>query len=184
VHPQTHLAASWLVGHRLLERRDRWLVAWAGMAPDLDGLTLLAGADLYGRWHHVLTHGAVFAVVTTTVCAAFARARWKVAALAFVAFHLHLLCDLLGSGVEWSIAYLYPFTPHEIATPFGWPLDSWHNVAVTAAALAACAVVGVRRGYTVTESFLPARIDREVVRVLRSRFGAMGSPATRVAEES
>jgi len=163
---------SWLVGQRLPERRDRLLVTWAGMAPDLDGLTLLAGADLYGRWHHVLTHGAVAAIVATAVCAAFARARWKVAALSFAAFHLHLVCDLLGSGVEWSIAYLYPFGAGEIATPFGWPLDSWQNAAVTAAALAACAAVGVRRGYTVAESFLPARIDRAVVRALRSRFGA------------
>jgi len=166
---------SWLLGHRLPERRDRLLVTWAGMAPDLDGLALLAGADLYARWHHVLTHGLVSAIVTTAVCAAFARARRKVAALSFAAFHLHLVCDLLGSGVEWSIAYLYPVSAHEFATPFGWPLDSWQNAAVTAAALAACAAVGVRRGYTVTESFLPVRIDREVVGVLRSRFGAKGA---------
>lgn len=179
MQPHTHLVTSWLVGHRLPERRDRVLVTWAGMAPDLDGLSLLAGADLYARWHHVLTHGAVFAVVTTGVCAAFAHARWKVAALSFAAFHLHLVCDLLGSGVEWSIAYLYPVSAREIATPFGWPLDSWQNVAVTAAALAACVVVGVRRGYTVSESFLPVRIDRAVVRTLRSRFGASAAQRPR-----
>jgi inner membrane protein len=172
VHPHTHLTTSWLVGHRLPERRDRLLVTWAGMAPDLDGLSLLANTDLYARWHHVLTHGAVAAVVTTAVCAACARARFKVAALSFAAFHLHLVCDLLGSGVAWSIAYLYPFSAHRIATPFGWSLDSWQNAAVTAAALAACVAVGLRRGYTVTESFLPLRIDREVVRALRTRFGA------------
>jgi len=41
----------------LQELRDRRLVAWAGVAADLDGLSILASPDVYGRWHHVLTHG-------------------------------------------------------------------------------------------------------------------------------
>ena len=181
MHPQTHLAASWLVGCRLAARRDRVLVAWAGMAPDLDGLSLLAGVEVYGRWHHVLTHGLVSAVVVTAVCAAFARERWKVALLAPVAFHLHLVCDLLGSGVEWSIAYLYPFNAAELATPYGWPLASWQNVLITAVLLAACAAVGVRRGTTVSEAFLPARADRAVVRALRSWLAPRRAAAPEVA---
>jgi hypothetical protein len=155
----------------LATRRDRVLVAWAGMAPDLDGLTLLAGVELYGRWHHVLTHGLVFGAVVTAFCAALACARWRVALLAAVAFHLHLVCDLLGSGIEWGIAYVYPFSVSALSTPYGWPLDSWQNVLVSAAALAACGAVAVRRGYTVTEAFLPARADRAVVAVLRRWFG-------------
>ena len=35
----------------------------------------------------------------------------------------------------------------------------------------ACGAVAVRRGYTVTEAFLPARADRAVVAVLRRWFG-------------
>jgi hypothetical protein len=57
MHPSSHLIVSWLVGQHLAERRDRLLVAYAGAAPDLDGLSLLAGVDAYGQWHHVLTHG-------------------------------------------------------------------------------------------------------------------------------
>jgi inner membrane protein len=175
LHPPTHLVASWLVGHRLPVRRDRVLVAWAGMAPDLDGLMLLAGVEMYGRWHHVLTHGLVFAVLTSAGCALFASARWRVALLAFVAFHLHVVCDLLGSGVEWTISYFYPLSDWQLATPYGWPLDSWQNYAVTAVLLVACAAVGLRRGYSVTEAFLTARADREVVAALRLRFGAPGA---------
>lgn len=177
MHPPTHLIASWLVGHRLPARRDRVLVAWAGMVPDLDGLTLLAGVEMYGRWHHVLTHGFVFAVITSAACALAARERWRVAALAFVAFHLHIVCDLLGSGVEWTISYLYPFSGWQLATPYGWPLASWQNLAVTAALVVACGAVGVRRGYTASESFLPARLDRDVAQALRHRFGARGEVA-------
>jgi hypothetical protein len=63
VHLPTHLVLSWLLGHRLSERRDRRLVAWAGVAPDLDALTVLGGLDFYGQWHHVLTHGLTAALV-------------------------------------------------------------------------------------------------------------------------
>ena len=120
MHPPTHLALSWLVGHRLRERRDRVLVAWAGLAPDLDGLTLVAGEMAYGRWHHVLTHGLVAALLVTGMVACVAQQRTKAAILALVAFHLHLLCDLLGSGAQWGIVYLYPVSDYETFAPFGW----------------------------------------------------------------
>jgi hypothetical protein len=184
LHPPTHLVASWLVGYRLPTRRDRVLVAWAGMAPDLDGLTLLAGVDAYARWHHVLTHGMVFAVITSVLCALLARARWRVALLAFAAFQLHIVCDLLGSGVEWTIAYLYPFSVWHLATPYGWPLDSWQNFAISAVLLVASGSVGVRRGYTFVEAFLPERADREVVRALRRRFGARAATVPSPVERS
>jgi hypothetical protein len=59
---------SWVVGHRLAERRDRRLVAWAGAAADLDGLTILAGLDAYARWHHALTHGIAADIVSVALC--------------------------------------------------------------------------------------------------------------------
>jgi hypothetical protein len=58
-----HLAISWLIGHRLPERRDRRLVTWAGVLPDLDALSLLGGAAAHSEYHHVVTHGLVAAVV-------------------------------------------------------------------------------------------------------------------------
>jgi hypothetical protein len=137
---------------------------------------------MYGRWHHVLTHGLVFAVITGAACAFLARERWRVALLAFVAFHLHIACDLLGSGVEWTISYFYPFSGWQLATPYGWPLVSWQNFAITAALIVVCAAVGVWRGYTVTEAFLPARVDREVVYALRQRFGTWAETVRSAAE--
>ena len=50
MHPSSHLIVSWLVGQHLSERRDHLLVAYAGVAPDLDGLSLLGGVDAYGQW--------------------------------------------------------------------------------------------------------------------------------------
>jgi inner membrane protein len=170
MHPPSHFVLAWLVGHRLPERRDRLLVAWAGLAPDLDGLTLLAGEIAYGRWHHVLAHGLLAALLATAVVALLAQRRWITASLAFGAFHLHLICDLLGSGREWGIAYLWPLTAAEITFRHGWPLPSWQNVSITAAALGACLYTALRHGRTFAEALLPARADRAVVAALRQRF--------------
>ena len=119
MHPPVHLAISWLVGHTLEDRRDRRLVAWSGVAPDLDALSLVAGAGAYSQYHHVLSHGIVAAVVGTAIWTGLARRRLKVMLLSLVAFHLHLVCDLLGSGRDWPIVYFIPFSRREFMTPYG-----------------------------------------------------------------
>ncbi len=170
MHVPTHLALSWLIGHALPERRDRRLVAWAGVAPDLDALTLLAGPEAFKHYHHILTHGVFAAVIVTLAFTALARDRLKVAVLALLAFHFHLFCDLLGAGTDWPIVYFYPFSRHEYFTPYGWPLASWQNMTITFAALIAIAWIGVKRGRTFVETFLPASADAAVVEVLHRRF--------------
>lgn len=170
MHAPTHLALSWLVGHPLMERRDRRLVAWAGLAPDLDALSLLSGPGTFSRFHHVLGHGVVAAVLVTTLFTVFARDRLKVAALALVTFHLHLVCDLIGAGRDWPIVYFWPFNNYEYFSPYGWPLASWQNAAITLVALAFIAWIGIVRGYTFGETFLPAKADGAVVEALRRRF--------------
>jgi len=171
MHVPTHLAISWLVGHRLPERRDRRLVAWAGIAPDLDSLSLLAGAQAFSKYHHSVAHGIVGALVVTALLTAFARDKLKVALLALVTFHLHLVCDLIGAGRDWPIVYLAPFNKFEYFSPYGWPLASWQNATITLVALALIAWIGVVRGYTFVETFASAKADAGVVEVLRRRFG-------------
>lgn len=162
-----HLAISWLIGQHLPERRDRRLVTWSGVVPDLDALSLLGGAGAYSEYHHVLTHGVVAAVAVTLLATAFARQRKKVLLLSALAFHVHLLCDWLGSGRDWPIVYFYPFSRHEYFTPYGWPLASPQNAAVWLAAVALTVWIGITRGRTFAEAFLPARADAAVVRALR-----------------
>jgi hypothetical protein len=166
-----HLAISWLIGHRLPERRDRRLVTWVGVLPDLDALSLLGGAGAYSEYHHVLTHGVVAAVVVTAACTAFARQRVEVLWLSLLAFHVHLICDLLGSGRDWPIEYFYPFSRHEFYTPYGWPLASPQNAFVWLGAVALTVWVGITRGRTFAEAFLPARADAAVVKALRDLYG-------------
>jgi inner membrane protein len=166
----THLALSWLIGHRLPERRDRVLVAWAGVLPDLDALTILKGSDYYSLYHHVVTHGIVGALGITLLATVAARQRWKVFVLALVATHFHMVCDLLGSGVDWPIVYWFPFSHHEYFTPYGWPLASWQNLVVGLSAMGAIAWIGIKGGHTFAEAFLPSRVDAQIVEVLRRRL--------------
>jgi inner membrane protein len=165
-----------LTGCQLRQRRDRILIAWAGVAPDLDGLTLLAGIEAYGRWHHTLTHGLVAALAVSSFAAVLSSDRWRTFAFSLAAFDLHLVCDMLGSGREWPIVYFYPFSSHEFYSPVGWPLTGWQNIAITAAALGACGYTAVRFGRSFLEACLPTRVDAAVVETLRRRF----SPTRRV----
>lgn len=170
MHIPNHLVISWIIGSSLPERRDRRLVAWAGVAPDLDALALLGGPGAYSEYHHVATHCLLAGVVFTLLWTALARQRLRVAVLSLIAFHVHLICDLLGSGIDWPIVYFYPFSRHEFITPYGWPLASPQNGVVWLVAVAIALWIGIKRGRTFAETFLPAKADAALVRVLRRRL--------------
>jgi inner membrane protein len=179
MHLQTHLLASWSVGAALPERRDRRLVAWAGVLPDLDGLSVLWGVDAYGRWHHVLTHGLLAALATTALVALVARDRVRAALLALVAFHLHLALDLVGSGPGWVIVYLYPLSQGSIGGfPWAWELSSWPNLLFTAALVGVSLVTAVRWGRSFVESCAPVAVDvRFCALVVRIWARLSGAPS-------
>jgi len=75
---------------------------------------------------------------------ALAKQRLLVGALSFVAFHLHLLCDLAGSGPGWPIWYLYPLSLNETMWSGQWNLASWQNSLIGLAATLAAGSNGGR----------------------------------------
>lgn len=121
--PATHFLVGWMVANSTrLDRRERAAVAIAGVIPDLDGLGVVAEIltrntsrplTWFSDYHHTL-HNLPFALLVSVVAFLLARRRWKTAALAFLAFHLHLLGDLVGArgpdGYQWPIPYLLPFS--------------------------------------------------------------------------
>lgn len=169
MNPIVHAELSWLVGARLPLRRDRVLVTLAGVLPDLDGLTLLAGEAAYATYHHVVTHGLPSALVCAAVLGWLGEKKRVVAVLAFVTFHLHLLCDLVGSGPGWPLWYLWPFSTHETMWDGQWNLASWQNTLIGLAATLAVLVCALPLGRTAVEVF-STRADAVVVKALRARF--------------
>jgi inner membrane protein len=170
VNPIVHAEVSWLLGAWLPARRDRVLVTVAGVAPDVDGLTLLAGEEAYSTYHHVLTHGLLAAALCAALLSALARRRAVVFGLALAAFHLHLACDLAGSGPGWPIWYLWPFSSEQTMWDGQWNLASWQNSLIGLLVTLAVLASALPLGRTALE-VLSLRADGAVVATLRARFG-------------
>ena len=189
MNPIVHGELGWLLGRGLKARRDRLLVTAAGVIPDLDGLSLLGGREAYAAYHHLLTHGLVAAAATALACAALARQRVRTALLALVAFHLHLVCDLAGSGDRaqggegWPLSYFFPFSRHEWMWSGQWDLVSWQNTAIGLLTTLGCLACALKYGRTPLE-LVSTKADAKVVETIRARFGRMvpGGGATRLEE--
>jgi len=168
VSPIVHAELSWLCAQGLPTRRERILVTLAGVAPDLDGLGLALypwdGGAAYGSWHHLIGHNIFLALIVAGLCS---LAGWRCGLLAFAAFHLHLVCDLLGSGAAWPIAYLWPLEDRWIfPPPWAWELSSWQNGVIGVAATIACLLTALGPRRTLLE-VISLRLDQTAVGMVR-----------------
>lgn len=168
--PITHMFVGWLIAQPLEDRRDRALVTAAAVLPDVDGLSMFGGEEMYWKYHHTFGHNVFFGILATALCVAFARSKWKTAWWAWVSFHSHLLCDLFGSGCDWPIQYFWPWGKGiHFYSPWCWGLNSWQNVLFSIVCIGLTGWVGVHKGRTVVELF-SKKTDKIVVETLRRRF--------------
>lgn len=97
--PVAHLQYGWWFAHwGEFSRRERAAIALAGAAPDLDGLSLLAGDEAFHRYHHILLHnvGATLGLVALAGLAFWRRPRvWL---LVVFAFAMHMVEDYVTVG--------------------------------------------------------------------------------------
>jgi membrane-bound metal-dependent hydrolase YbcI (DUF457 family) len=183
--PGTHFLASWMIANtKRLGRADIAAIVVAGVIPDLDGIGypvqwLSPTHPWYTDYHHVIGHNLWVALLVTFLVLLWRR-KLVVALLAFVAFHVHLLCDLVGSGglhgEPWPILYLWPLSNKETLVTWQWPLDSPINMAITLILEVAMLVLAVRRGYSPIVLFSP-RADQYVFRLVgRAKLGRPPKP--------
>lgn len=186
--PVTHFLAGWTLGTFCDDRRSRAAITLAGVAPDLDGLGIIPeiltrNSDhplpWFSEYHHVLGHNIWFAVVVTIAAYLYSRRSWKAAALSFVSFHLHLLCDLIGArgpdGHQWPIEYLSPLS-HALQWTWSgqWMLNAWQNFVITFVLLAVMFYFAVTRCISPLE-IVSTRANVGFVAALRRRFGSARS---------
>lgn len=181
--PITHFFTGWAAANcAKLDRKERAIVALACVAPDIDGLGIIP--ELLTRnsthpllwftlYHHAL-HTLAFGVVVAAIAFALAEQRLKTALLAFLAFHVHLFEDVLGSrgpdGYQWPIPYLAPFSSKlQLVWSGQWGLNAWPNVALTAVLLAITLWLAWRRGFSPIE-MISTKADAAFISVLRNRF--------------
>jgi inner membrane protein len=182
--PITHLLASWVVANipKNLSRRDLFLITAAGVIPDIDGLGAvveIATKDTanpmlwFTEYHHAL-HCVGFALGILAIIAVVAQRKWLTCCLAGFAFHLHLICDVVGAGgpdgYEWPIPYLLPFSNSWQWSWAGqWQLNAWPNVAITIGLLIITFRLAWSRGYSPL-TLISQRADAAFVATLRTRF--------------
>jgi inner membrane protein len=184
VSPLTHFVGSWLIAAATTDNaRDRKLVTLAGVLPDVDGLGIFvdmarsaySGQDTfyyYQNYHHYLTHGWPAAIAFTALLTCFARRHLRTAILCLLVFHLHLLCDLIGSRGPtpadiWPIYYGEPLFHRPVFLWHGqWSLDGWQNQILFAVLLLTELWLATRRGYSFVEIF-NRKLDKIFVEVLQ-----------------
>lgn len=194
VSPGAHFIGSWLVASATSKNpRDRNLITLAGVAPDLDGLGMAVDIfkswvsgepnlfNYYHKFHHLLCHGWPAALVLCGLLACFAKQRTRVFVVCLVTFHLHLLCDLLGSRGPtpadlWPILYGEPLFRHPIWTWHNqWRLDGWQNQILFVLMFGTALWRSVRLGHSFLEMF-GYRVDLVFVQVLQKWAEKLQSP--------
>jgi hypothetical protein len=136
---------SWLSSNAIeCDLRERKIITLSGIAPDIDGfgwlidplMNRLGYQTYYWDYLHHQLHNIGFGLLLTIIGFAFARTRkWIVAAVVFTVFHLHLLCDLVGSkgpdGYQWPIPYFLPFSDKvQFTWRYQWELNAWPNILI------------------------------------------------------
>ena len=181
--PPTHFLISWVIAaESTTTRRDRAIVTLAGVIPDIDGFGypienwLTIGWDQpllwFSDYHHILCHNVGFATLVTVGAAWLSKGNWKSTLLACLTFHLHLLCDVIGSrGVDnyqWPVPYLLPFSnAWQWAWSGQWELSAWPNRAIGAGCFALTLWLAWLRGFSPLE-MVSQKADLRFVAVLRN----------------
>lgn len=174
--PGAHLVLSWLSSVNIVtDSRERRIVTYAGLSPDLDGIGLIADkltgeTTYYEQFHHYIGHCGVAALIVPLIAMYFAKIeKLRVLFLSFFVFHVHILCDIVGSkgsdGYQWPIYYLYPFdASFELTWSGQWELNAWQNSVIMATSLGACLYIAAKRRYSFMEVF-GKRFDKEVFKM-------------------
>lgn len=188
----SHLVISWFYAEAssLEQARDRRIVAWAGLAPDIDVVAYIAALVYYrfdkelafeNVWrvvHHRYTHGLAFVALTGVVAYWLAGARGRrgsvrVAALAMLASGIHNFLDVAAGGPTWPIYPLWPLSDAAWHASWSWTIGEWPNIVVLVACLAATLAYGKVMGRSPMECF-GDRADGWLVRILQQGSDAHG----------
>lgn len=172
----SHGVISWFLGQGGGgSLRDRRIIAWMGVMPDIDALAYPVGMipsldpddgyQLFFETHHHYTHGLGMVVLAMLVGAVFGVSRLRAAVLAGVAVIVHVLCDVVGSGPEFPVYPFWPLSSASWTVEWSVPVQEWPNLLAGFLLLLAALVYTRFTGRTILE-MISLRMDRELARHL------------------
>lgn len=186
MNPVTHfLISSNIAELGDLEKRDAILVTAGGVIADIDGFggvvdllsaktQVFSHSVLYEKYHHILCHNITFCAVCLLVVLFFARRKLLAGALFVLTFHIHLLCDIIGSGgtygYNWPIPYLYPFSMSpQLEWSGQWALASWQNAVITLVFMITTIYIARKKGQSFI-GWISEKADKAFISTIRKRF--------------
>ena len=169
MHVQTHIMSGWCAASLFnLSARERLLCMVAATVPDVDGLGVLLGQEVYWEYHHKLGHNVFLGVLLAVVLACLSSRRLVAAGIYLMLFHLHLSMDYVGSGIGWRIYYLWPASKWGLINSRTWDFYSWQNITAAVAFLAWVIGIAMTQRRTPLEAIMPS-LDRQLVLCLRKK---------------
>lgn len=184
----SHLLVSWYFAEAagLDAPRERRIVAWAGLAPDVDVLAYAAALVYYrfdkdlafeNVWqvvHHRYTHGLAFVALTGVAAwllTARSPARARVVLLAMIASAMHNFFDIVAGGPTWPVYPYWPVSELPVSASWSWTIGEWPNVVILLACLAGMLLYARIAGRSPLECF-GDRADAWLVRTARQESAA------------
>jgi hypothetical protein len=174
MHIQTHALFGWVSSEiSPLSRWDRFLVVFAAVAPDLDGLGVLYSVEMYQKWHRIVFHNVIAAAIFALMAFILANEKTQVSMLAFINFCFHLICDFFGSAgpdlSKWPVYFLMPFSDEAFVYSKQWGLVSWQNILITFILfLITCYLIHKRK--RTPFSLISVKLDNKVMERVHYRF--------------
>jgi len=162
--PIGHLQYGWWFAHwGKFGRGERAAITLAGVGPDLDGLSLLAGGDAFHRYHHILFHNVGAALAVLALAAGVFWRRPRVWMLVGFAFAMHVVEDYVTIG--WDQLPLQPFNATVINLSHqlpNWMVQGVFQVTAMVFILGMTVWIYLRHRRTPLEIISPA-LDRLIV---------------------
>ena len=159
--PVAHLQFGWWFAHwGNFSRRERAVIALAGLAPDADGVFVFGGQDVYYRFHHIQFHNVGAALAVLLLAGVFFWRRPRVWLLIGFAFAAHLVEDYITVG--WNQHLWLPFSssPVNLADHLpNWLVQGVFQAVTMVFILAVTVYIYRRHGRTPIEILSPA-LDR------------------------
>lgn len=138
----THALTGWCIGRQISEKpSDAMLILFASVVPDVDALGVIADiysggeAVWFSEFHHKFGHNIFLCLLLLPLAWYLAEKSYKILLWFFVAFHLHLFCDVIGAmgpdGHQWPVYYLFPLGSEGLTWSGQWQINAWPNMVFT-----------------------------------------------------